>query len=68
MRLGKIVDVKYRRYIYDVAIVGGVALTFYGVITAEEAAMWGVVFSVILGLARVNVGDSGVAVSPDKEI
>lgn len=49
-----------RKYIYDVAIAAGPVIVFYGLLTAEEVALWLGLGATILGtpaatLARANV-------------
>lgn len=59
MRTGKIVDVKYRRYIYGVGVGIGGVLFFYRLVTKEEIEVWTFLLSLMLGLAQINTGEDG---------
>lgn len=59
MRTGKIVDVKYRRYIYGVGVGIGGVLFFYRLVTKEEIEVWAFLLSLMLGLAQINTGEDG---------
>src|SRR5699024_7533233 len=50
-----------RRWIYAVAAALGAAAIFYGIMTAEEVAIWlGVLIALLGGLAVSNVGEKGL--------
>lgn len=54
MKTGKILDIKYRRYIYSLGVGIASVLFFYNIVTKEEIEVWTGLFALMLGLARVN--------------
>lgn len=54
MKTGKILDIKYRRYIYSLGVGIAGVLFFYNIVTKEEIEVWTGLFALMLGLARVN--------------
>ena len=59
--MGNIMDVKFRRYMYRIAVAVGVVLVTYGVINSEQLTVWLAVALAVLGLtADANVGELGV--------
>ena len=48
-----------RRYIYRVANAATLVAVGYGVLTGQEAALWGLLINAVLGLADANVETAG---------
>ena len=44
----------FRKWVYNVGIAAAALLVVYGIVTAEQAAAWGVVIGAISGIARAN--------------
>lgn len=59
MKTGKILDIKYRRYIYSLGVGIGGVLFFYRLVTKEEIEVWAFLLSLMLGLAQINTGEDG---------
>jgi hypothetical protein len=61
----KVFTSKRRTWVYNVAIAAGPLVVFYGLLSAEEIALWGGLLAVLLGtgpaaLARANVSEDGL--------
>ena len=70
--VGKIVDIRFRKWLYRVGTAVGAILVMYGIINSEELVVWLALLLAVLGItADANVGLAGVtprhAVDSDNE-
>lgn len=59
--MGKLLDVKYRVWLYGVGVSLSSVGIVYGLITLQEATVWLALLAAILGVTAIaNVGERGV--------
>lgn len=59
--VGKIVDIRFRKWLYRVGIAVGAILVMYGIINSEQLVVWLALLLAVLGItADANVGVAGV--------
>lgn len=61
MNQGKIFSIEARKWIYNIAIAASGLLVGYGILTQELAALWLALAGAVIGIARANTGEAGVA-------
>lgn len=58
--IGKIMDVKFRRWLYGVGVAAGSVCLVYGLITSEQLVVWLALLAALLGVtAYANAGLAG---------
>ena len=57
---GKIMDIRFRKWLYGTGIASAAVFVTYGIITAEQAVIWIALLAALLGVTAIaNVGDNG---------
>lgn len=57
---------KVRKWIYGIATAGLVVMGVYGLVTAEQAAAWGLLAAAVTGLATANTDTASQSGMPDE--
>ena len=58
--MGKIMDIRFRRWLYGVGVAIGALLVGYGYLNGEQLLMWLALLTAVLGLtATANLGEKG---------
>lgn len=52
-----------RKWVYDIATAGLLVLGVYGVVSADQGAVWGLLAAAVTGMARTNVADDTTGAS-----
>ena len=70
--VGRIIDIRFRKWLYRVGTAVGAILVMYGIINSEQLVVWLALLLAVLGItADANVGVAGVtprrAVDSDNE-
>ena len=59
--VGKIIDIRFRKWLYRVGTAVGAILVMYGIINSEQLVVWLALLLAVLGItADANVGELGV--------
>lgn len=57
---GKIMDIRFRKWLYSAGIALAAVFVMYGIITAEQAVVWIALLAALLGITAIaNVGENG---------